>query len=151
LFLRYHKFNFAILISFQQNLGFLVAFQLKFLVNKKNTNLCNDFHIHIVVWILYSIKKQGNDFFNGFSTLYIDVQILVIWNSHEYGILMNCKGMCVYNQCMNCECVHIVMQIYYHDKCEIGLPRFNPHIPFNLATKFNLLFKSLSLAIRFKH
>jgi hypothetical protein len=28
----------------------------------------------------------------GFSTLYFEVQILVIWNNHDYGVLMNYRG-----------------------------------------------------------
>jgi hypothetical protein len=40
------------------------------------------------------------NFVYGFSTLYINVQIIVIWNNQEFGISMNCKSMCVYNQCM---------------------------------------------------
>jgi hypothetical protein len=56
--------------------------------------------------------------FLDFSTLYSEVQILVIWNNHEFGVLMNYKGRCVLNQGMNCECVHIVMQIYYYSNVE---------------------------------
>jgi len=47
----------------------------------------------------------------GFSTLYFEVQILGIWNNHEYSVLMNCRDKCVKNQGKNCECVHIVVQI----------------------------------------
>jgi len=67
--------------------------------------------------------------FFGFSTLYIKIQILVTLNNHEYGVLMNCKGRCVYNQCKNYECVHIIMQICCYNKCGIGLHGFNPHLP----------------------
>jgi hypothetical protein len=51
----------------------------------------------------------------GYSTVYLRVQIQGIWNNHEYGVLMNCINMCVWNQGMNCECVHIVVQIYCYN------------------------------------
>jgi hypothetical protein len=138
--MRCHIFNFAILISFQQNMGFLVAFRLNILINKLSTKFCNDFHIHIVVRIICSIKKKGNEmyFVYGFVAWYIDVQILVIWNKHESSILVNCKGMCVYDQCVNCECVHIAVQIYCYNKCGIGLPWINSHLPLSLTIGFNL-------------
>ncbi len=41
---------------------------------------------------------------------------------------MNYKGKRVQNQCMNCECVRIVMQICCYSKCGIGLQGFNPHL-----------------------
>jgi hypothetical protein len=31
----------------------------------------------------------------GFFTLYLEIKILVIWNNHEYGVLMNWKGRCM--------------------------------------------------------
>jgi hypothetical protein len=37
--------------------------------------------------------------------------------------------MCVSNQGMNCECVHIVVQICCYNKCGIVLKGFNPHLP----------------------
>ncbi len=40
--------------------------------------------------------------------------------------------MCVYNQCNNCECVHIVVQICCYIKCGMGLQGFNPHLPHEL-------------------
>jgi hypothetical protein len=61
-------------------------------------------------------------------TLYHEVQILVIWNKHESSALMKCRSKCVYNQCKNCECVHLVMQIYCYNKCGIGLQGFNMHL-----------------------
>jgi hypothetical protein len=48
------------------------------------------------------------NYFLGFSTLYLEIQLLVIWNNHEYNVLMNYKGMCVYNQGKIYEFVHIV-------------------------------------------
>ncbi len=61
----------------------------------------------------------------GLFTLYLEVQILVIWNKHESSVLMNCGSKCVYNQRRNCECVHLIMQIYCYNKCGIGLQKFN--------------------------
>jgi hypothetical protein len=36
--------------------------------------------------------------------MYFEVQILVIWNNHEYGVLMNGIIKCVDNQNTNSEC-----------------------------------------------
>jgi hypothetical protein len=42
-----------------------------------------------------------------FFTMYFEVQNLVIWNNHEYGVLMNGKVKCVENQGINSECMHV--------------------------------------------
>jgi len=42
-----------------------------------------------------------------FLTMYFEVKILVIWNNHEYGVLMNGKVKCVENQGKNSECMHV--------------------------------------------
>jgi hypothetical protein len=42
-----------------------------------------------------------------FFTMHFEVQILVIWNNHEYGVLMNCKVKCVENPSRNSECMHM--------------------------------------------
>jgi len=39
--------------------------------------------------------------------MYFEVQILVIGNNHEYGVLMNGKVKCVENQGKNNECMHV--------------------------------------------
>ncbi len=40
------------------------------------------------------------------STLYSKVQILVIKNKHEYGVLMNYKYVCLESM-LNCECMNV--------------------------------------------
>jgi hypothetical protein len=35
------------------------------------------------------------------------MKILVIWNNHEYGVLMNGRIKCVDNQGKNSECMHV--------------------------------------------
>ncbi len=35
--------------------------------------------------------------------MYFEMQNMVIWNNHEYGVLMNCKVKCVENQGKNNE------------------------------------------------
>jgi hypothetical protein len=42
-----------------------------------------------------------------FFIMYFEVQILVIGNNHEYGVLMNGKVKCVENQGRNNECMHV--------------------------------------------
>jgi hypothetical protein len=39
--------------------------------------------------------------------MYFEMQILVIWNNHEYGVLMNGRINCVDNQGRNNECMHV--------------------------------------------
>jgi hypothetical protein len=39
--------------------------------------------------------------------MYYEVQILVIGNNHEYGVLMNGKVKCVENQGRKSECMHV--------------------------------------------
>jgi hypothetical protein len=39
--------------------------------------------------------------------MYFEVHILVIWNNHEYGVLMNYKVKCVENLSRNNECMHM--------------------------------------------
>jgi hypothetical protein len=46
-----------------------------------------------------------------------EVQILVIWNNHEFGVLMNGSVKCVENQgintkCMNVKCKSIVTIVW---------------------------------------
>jgi hypothetical protein len=43
----------------------------------------------------------------GFFTMYSKMQILVIWNNHEFGVLMNGNVMCVENQSVDSECMHV--------------------------------------------
>jgi hypothetical protein len=40
-------------------------------------------------------KEMNCNFVCGFFTLYFEVQIMGIWNNHEYGVLMNYKHKCV--------------------------------------------------------
>jgi hypothetical protein len=35
------------------------------------------------------------NFVSGFLTLNSEVQIMVSWNNHEFGVLMDCRHMCV--------------------------------------------------------
>jgi hypothetical protein len=51
-------------------------------------------------------KEMKCNFVFGSSTFYFEKQILIIWNNPEYGVLMNYKGRCVYNQCKTCECAY---------------------------------------------
>jgi hypothetical protein len=46
-------------------------------------------------------------FFLEFFIMYCEVQILVIWNNHEYGVLMNGSVKCVDNQCRNNGSMHV--------------------------------------------
>jgi hypothetical protein len=39
--------------------------------------------------------------------MYFEVQILVIWNNHDFGVLMDGSVKCVENQCKNSECMHV--------------------------------------------
>jgi hypothetical protein len=39
--------------------------------------------------------------------MYYKVQILVIWNNHEFGVLMNGSVKCVEKQGKNSECMHV--------------------------------------------
>jgi hypothetical protein len=39
--------------------------------------------------------------------MYYEVQILVIWNNHDFGVLMNGSVKCVENQGRNNECMHV--------------------------------------------
>jgi hypothetical protein len=39
--------------------------------------------------------------------MYFEVQILVIWNNHEYGVLVNGRTKRVDNQGRNSECMHV--------------------------------------------
>jgi hypothetical protein len=42
-----------------------------------------------------------------FFIMYYEVQILVIRNNHEYGVLMNGSVKCVEKQGINSECMHV--------------------------------------------
>jgi hypothetical protein len=42
---------------------------------------------------------------------------------------MKCKGRCDWDQGMNYECVHILVQICCYNKCGIIPQEFNPHLP----------------------
>jgi hypothetical protein len=44
--------------------------------------------------IVYKKKEMKCNYVSRFSTLYLEVQIVIIWNNDEYGVLMNCKGRC---------------------------------------------------------
>jgi hypothetical protein len=53
----------------------------------------------------------------GVFCMYFEVHIDVIWNSHEFNILMNGKVKCVENQgrpseCMNVKCKCIVIVVW---------------------------------------
>jgi hypothetical protein len=39
--------------------------------------------------------------------MYFEVQILVIWNNHEYGVLMNGNVKGVENEGINSGCMHV--------------------------------------------
>jgi hypothetical protein len=39
--------------------------------------------------------------------MYSEMQILVIWNNHEYGVLINGNVKCVENQGRNIKCMHV--------------------------------------------
>jgi hypothetical protein len=39
--------------------------------------------------------------------MYTELQILVIWNNHEFGVLMNGSVKYVENQGKNSECMHV--------------------------------------------
>jgi hypothetical protein len=45
--------------------------------------------------------------FLDFFTMYTELQILVIWNNHEFGVLMNGSVKYVENQGKNSECMHV--------------------------------------------
>jgi hypothetical protein len=82
----YHKF-YVTFISFQQNME-----------KQKSKDFCSDLHIYIVVWIFCSIKnvmKWIVILSLDFSTLYFEMQILVLWNNNESGFLINYKIRCV--------------------------------------------------------
>jgi hypothetical protein len=39
--------------------------------------------------------------------MYFEMEILVIWNNHEFGVLMNGNVKCVEKKSKNNECVHV--------------------------------------------
>jgi hypothetical protein len=52
-----------------------------------------------------------------FFTMYYEVQILVIWNNHEYNVLMNGNAKCVENEwknngCMKVKCKYVVIVVW---------------------------------------
>jgi hypothetical protein len=50
--------NFILVFGIHLNRGWNFAIILiEFLIKQRNTYFCIDFHIHIVVWIFYNIKK----------------------------------------------------------------------------------------------
>jgi hypothetical protein len=53
-----------------------------------------------------------------FLTIHFEVQIPVIWNNLEYGVLMNYRVKCVENQVRNCECMHVEVQIFCYSSVE---------------------------------
>jgi hypothetical protein len=69
------------------------------------------------------------NYISRFFTSYLEIHNQVIWNNHESSVLMNYRGRYVLNQGMNCECVHIVVQMSCYSKCGIVLHEFNPHLP----------------------
>jgi len=42
-----------------------------------------------------------------FFTIYFEMQILVIWNNYEHGVLINGRIKCVENQGKINECMHV--------------------------------------------
>jgi hypothetical protein len=57
-----------------------------------NINFYNEFYVHIVVWIVLVWEydeMKCNIISRVFFKMYSEVQILVIWNNHEYGVLMD--------------------------------------------------------------
>jgi hypothetical protein len=73
-------------------------------------------------------KEMNCNYVFRFLTLYFEIDVFGIWNNHGYDVLMNYRDKCVYNHGKNYECVHIVMQIYCHNKCGIILQQVNPHL-----------------------
>jgi hypothetical protein len=61
--------------------------------------------------------------FLDFLKMYYKVQILVIWNNHEYGVLMNGNVMCVEKRSKNNECMHVkckyVVTLMWNNYAEI--------------------------------
>jgi hypothetical protein len=55
----------------------------------------------------YNMMKGIAILFLKFFTMYFEVQIMVIWNNHEYGVLMNGSVKCVENWGKNNECMHV--------------------------------------------
>jgi len=48
--------------------------------------------------------------------MYYEVQILVIWNNHNFGVLMNGNVKCVENQGRNNECMHVKCKYHYYQR-----------------------------------
>jgi len=62
------------------------------LMKERGINFYRDFYVHIIVWISCSNKIWWNELkfcLRIFFVVYFKVQILVIWNNHESGVLMN--------------------------------------------------------------
>jgi hypothetical protein len=62
-----------------------------FIVIQKNTDFYSEFYVHIVVWVVLvwdNDEMKCNLVFEVFK-MYSEMKILVIWNNHEYGVLMN--------------------------------------------------------------
>ncbi len=62
-----------------------------FIIIQRSINFYNEFYVHIVVWIVIVLEydeMKCNIVFGVFK-MYFEMQILVIWNIHEYGVLMN--------------------------------------------------------------
>jgi hypothetical protein len=81
------------LITLQYNMNFCYNF-VEVLNKQGSLNFFIDFHIQFVVWIICGIKnimKMNCNYVCNFFTLYFGLQVLIIINNHEYGVLMHYK------------------------------------------------------------
>jgi hypothetical protein len=80
-----------------------------FSVIQRSIDFCSEFmFISLCEFSVVSKYDEMNyNFFLKFFTMYFEVQILVIWNNHEFGVLMNGNVKCVENQGRNNECMHV--------------------------------------------
>jgi hypothetical protein len=68
-----------------------------------------------------------------FFTMYFEMQILVIWNNHEFDVLMNDNVKCVENQSINSECMHVkckyIVMVVWNNSTRIKLHFYQPLYP----------------------
>jgi len=64
------------------------------------------------VWIVFNIIIWWNEFvilfLEFFFNMYFEVKIMVVWNNHEYGVLMNDRVKSVEYYGINSECMHVM-------------------------------------------
>jgi hypothetical protein len=104
-----HKFYLLFWFHFQQNMELCCNSNSVFSKIKKyrllQWFLCPDYCVDLLQY--YNMMKWIVILFLEFFTMYSKVQILVVWNNHEIGVLTNGKVKCAKNLSKNHECMHV--------------------------------------------